>query len=150
MLDDEPVEENTYLSSSYVVGTSRDTLLNVAFTVLEYVLLDAPGAPVKQALLDAGGGEKMSAVLSRTEFISRFSQSSPKMHGRKTAAVFCAVIKETLRRLVKEGLDQKALASGINFFEFRFREADYATYPKGLIYGIDLFAGWLYDDKPAV
>ena len=43
-----------------MVGTSRDTLLNVAFTVLEYVLLDAPGAPVKQALLDARVGKDVS------------------------------------------------------------------------------------------
>ncbi len=30
--------------------------------------------------------------------------------------------------------------------EFRFREADYASYPKGLMYGLDVFDSWLYDD----
>ena len=57
VLDQEPLEDNTYLASSRVVGTSLDTTLNVAFSVLEYALLDAPGAPVKQALLDAGIGK---------------------------------------------------------------------------------------------
>ena len=35
--------------------------------------------------------------------------------------------------------------------EFRFREADYASYPKGLMYGLDVFDSWLYDEtKPFI
>ena len=31
--------------------------------------------------------------------------------------------------------------------EFRYREADFASYPKGLIYGLDILDNWLYDDE---
>ena len=34
-----------------------DSTLGVAFDVLDYALLSAPGAPLKQALLDAGIGK---------------------------------------------------------------------------------------------
>ena len=44
-------------------------------------------------------------------------------------------------------MDRKALASGINYFEFRFREADYSSFPKGLIYGLDMLDSWLYDGE---
>ena len=29
--------------------------------------------------------------------------------------------------------------------EFKAREADYGAYPKGLMYGLDVFDSWLYD-----
>ncbi len=40
-----------------VVGNAMDSTLGVAFDVLDYALLSAPGAPLKQALLDAGIGK---------------------------------------------------------------------------------------------
>lgn len=46
-----------------------------------------------------------------------------------------------------EGLDQKSLMAGINSSEFRFREADFGSFPKGLMYGIDMMDTWLYDDN---
>lgn len=64
---------------------------------------------------------------------------------------FLQVIRETLEKLVKEGIDQKAIAAGINYLEFRFRESDYGSYPRGLMYSIDVCESWLYDDnKPFV
>ena len=54
---EEPEENKTYLSLSTVVGTDLDPMLYVAFQILEYTLLGAPGAPLKQALLDAGIGK---------------------------------------------------------------------------------------------
>ena len=44
----------------------------------------------------------------------------------------------TLEELAQKGIGKKALLAGINYFEFRFREADYSSYPKGLMYGIDV------------
>ena len=48
---------------------------------------------------------------------------------------------------MKNGMDQKAIEAGINYFEFRFREADFSSFPKGLMYGIDVFDSWLYDEN---
>ena len=57
ILENESLSENTYLSFHAVIGNSLDTELSVAFQVLDYALLSAPGAPLKQALLDAGIGK---------------------------------------------------------------------------------------------
>ncbi len=45
---------------------------------------------------------------------------------------FLHIIKNVLENTVKEGIDEKALRAGINYMEFRFREADYGSFPKGL------------------
>ena len=47
---DEAEEDNTYLSYSKVIGTSLDKELYLAFEILDYALLSAPGAPLKKAL----------------------------------------------------------------------------------------------------
>ncbi|MGN0361608.1 MAG: insulinase family protein [Bilifractor sp.] len=148
VLDSEPVKDNTYLSSSVVVGDYSDVTLNIAFSVLEYVLLDAPGAPVKQALLDAGIGKDVEGAYN-DGILQPFFSVIAKNANEEDKERFLSVMHDTLQKLADEGLDTLAIASGINYFEFRFREADYAQFPKGLIYGIDLFDSWLYDDtKP--
>lgn len=145
ILDDEPLEENTYLSTSVVVGDGRDVQLNLAFTILEYVLLDAPGAPVKQALLDAGIGKDISGDF-QDGILQPFFSITAKNADETDKDRFLEIIENVLTEIAEKGIDQKALRSGINYFEFRFREADFSSYPKGLIYGIDLFDSWLYDD----
>ncbi len=146
VLDDEPLEDNTYLSYSVVVGDGRDVQLNLAFTILEYVLLDAPGAPVKQALLDAGVGQDISGDF-QDGILQPFFSVTAKNANEKDKEKFVSIIESVLADIAEKGIDPKALRSGINYFEFRFREADFASYPKGLIYGIDLFDSWLYDDE---
>ena len=146
VLPEESLEDNTYLSSSRVVGDSLDTALNVAFSVLEYALLDAPGAPVKQALLDAQIGSDVEGAYEDGILQPYFSivakHANPQDKER-----FLQVIRETLEKIAQEGVDRKALASGINYFEFRFREADYSSFPRGLIYGLDMLDSWLYDSS---
>ena len=64
---------------------------------------------------------------------------------------FVKVIEDTLRGIVEKGMDKKALEAGINYHEFRFREADFGGYPKGLMYGLQIFDSWLYDEtKPFI
>lgn len=55
-------------------------------------------------------------------------------------------IEKELSRLAKEGIDKKALRAGLNYYEFRYREADFGSYPAGLMYGLQVLDSWLYDD----
>ena len=52
----EDLDHATYLSLNTSAGNELSPKEYIAFQVLEYVLLDAPGAPLKKALLDAGIG----------------------------------------------------------------------------------------------
>ena len=146
VLDSEPVEENTYLTLNMVIGDYSDVELDIAFGVLEYVLLDAPGAPVKQAILDAGIAKDVMGEYN-DGLLQPFFSISAKNAEESDKERFLEVVRKTLTDIADKGIDQKALASAINYFEFRFREADYGTIPKGLMYVIDMFDSWLYDDK---
>ena len=60
---------------------------------------------------------------------------------------FVRKIEEVLSGIVEKGMDPKALEAGINYHEFRYREADFGSYPKGLMYGLQIMDSWLYDDE---
>lgn len=139
-------EDNTYLSFNAAVGISLDVRLCNAFAVIEYALLSAPGAPLKQALLDAGVGKDIMGSYDGSIYQPIFSVIAKYSNPDKKEE-FLETIRKELERIVREGMDQKAILAGINYMEFRYREADYGSYPKGLIYGIDVMDSWLYDEE---
>ena len=146
--EDEGEEDNTYLSYNMVVGEAADINLSLAFEVLDYALLSAPGAPLKQALLDAKIGKDIYGSFEDGIKQTYFSIVAKGANLRQKEE-FVKVIRDTLTKIAEEGIDKKAVTAGINYYEFRFREADFSSYPKGLMYGLDILSSWLYDDtKP--
>lgn len=143
---EETEEENTYLSYNKVIATSLDEKLYQAFQILDYALLSAPGAPLKKALMDAGVGKDIMGSYDNGIYQPIFSVIAKNAEPQQKE-LFVKTIEDTLRKIVEDGIDKKALEAGINYYEFRFREADFGNYPKGLMYGLDLFDSWLYDEK---
>lgn len=147
---EEPEEDNTYLSYSMVVGTGLERDLYYAFGVIEYALITMPGALVKQALIDAGIGKDIYGGYDNGILQPSFSIIA-KNANENQKDDFVRVIRETLEKIVLEGIDKKTLKGALNSIEFKYREADFGSYPKGLIYGLDLLDSWLYDDnKPFI
>lgn len=145
--EDEGEENATYLSLNTVTGTALDPKLYMAFQILEYALLSAPGAPLKQALLDAGIGQDILGGYGSGVLQPYFSVIA-KGANREQKGEFLAVVKGTLRKLADQGINQKSLLAGINYYEFKYREADFGSAPKGLMYGLQSLDSWLYDGDP--
>lgn len=143
---DESEEDNTYLSYNKVIGTSLDRELYLAFQILDYALLSAPGAPLKKVLVESGIGKDIMGSYDNGIYQPIFSVVAKNANIEQKEA-FVNIIEETLKQIVKDGMDQKALEAGINYHEFRYREADFGNYPKGLMYGLQMFDSWLYDDE---
>ena len=144
--ENEEEEDNTYLSFNMVVGDAMDNTLGVAFDILDYALLSAPGAPLKMALLDAEIGKDIygsyddGILQPYFSIVAKGARTSQKEE-------FVSIIRKVLQDIVKNGIDKKAILAGINYMEFRYREADFGSYPKGLMYGLDIMGNWLYDDS---
>lgn len=143
---EESEEDNTYLSYNKVVGTSLDKELYLAFQILDYALLSAPGAPLKKALTDAGIGKDIMGSYDNGIYQPIFSVIAKNANEEKKEE-FIQVIEDVLKASVKNGIDTKAIEAGINYHEFRYREADFGNYPKGLMYGLQMMDSWLYDDE---
>ena len=145
--ESESEENSTYLSVSSVVGEPLNPIHYLAFQVLEYVLIDAPGAPLKTELLNAGIGQDILGGYENGILQPYFSVIA-KDANREQKGEFLAVVQGTLRRLADQGLNKKSLLAAINYYEFRSREADFGSFPKGLMYGLQCLDSWLYEGDP--
>ncbi|MDE6203165.1 MAG: insulinase family protein, partial [Lachnospiraceae bacterium] len=146
VMEDEGTAENTYLSYNVSMGTCLDKKLYIAMDVLDYVLCSAPGAVVKQALIDRGIGKDVYSTAENGIYQPYFSITAKNAEETQKEE-FVTVIEETLGEAVQKGLDKKALAAAINYFEFKYREADFGSYPRGLMLGLQALDSWLYDRK---
>ena len=147
---EESEENQTYLSYNKAIATSLDRELYLAFQILDYALLSAPGAPLKKALTDAGIGDDILGSYDNGIYQPIFSIIA-KNANMEQKEEFVQIIEDVLKDIVKNGVDKKALEAGINYHEFRYREADFGNYPKGLMYGLQIMDSWLYDeDKPFI
>lgn len=147
---DDSQENKTYLSYNRVVGDTLDEMLYQAFDVLDYALVSSPGAPVKQALIDAGIGDDVYGSYDAGILQPVFSFVAKNANASQ-ADEFKSIIENTLKEVVKTGINKEALLAGINSSEFKFREADFGQFPKGLLFGLNCLDSWLFDDmKPFI
>ncbi|MCD7921011.1 MAG: insulinase family protein [Clostridiales bacterium] len=137
--------DNTYLCYNWSVGTSLDPEQYIAFDILGYALLTSNGAPVRQALIDAGIGDDIYGGYDGGIFQPYFSviakNANPEDRDR-----FCEVIREVLSAQAQNGINRTTLLAAVNRAEFKFREADFGRFPKGLMFGLQMMDSWLYDD----
>ena len=143
---EESTENNTYLSYNMVIGTSLDRELYLAMQVLEYVLMSSPGAVLKKALIESGIGQDVFGEFDNgilqpyMSIIVKNAKTSDKDR-------FLQVIRDTLTRLVEEGIPKRSLKAAVNYYEFKYREGDFGRYPVGLMYGLQMMDSWLYDEN---
>ncbi len=144
--EEESVEKKAMLSYSTTIGDFSDIKRILAWDILSFVLFQAPGAPVKQALIDAGIGSEVVGG-----FDSYLEQPSLSIIAREADEAqeeqFLSIIRDTLTKLAEEGLNRKSLLGAISSQEFRYRESDHGTTPSGLVMILNIYCTWLYDEK---
>lgn len=148
--ESEPLKENAYLSYNVAMDNNLNREEYIAWQVIDYALCTSQGAVLKQALIDAGLGKDVYSQYDngvKQPYFSIVAKGADE--NRKDE--FIALIDEVLSGVVKNGLDKNALKAGLNGLEFRYREADFGSYPPGLMYGLQILDSWLYDDmKPFI
>ena len=146
IMEGEAEEENTYLTYNAVIGDNLDRKRYIAFQVLDYALCSAPGAPLKQALTEKGIGKEIYSSYDngvKQPYLSIVAKSADTAQKDE----FVKTIEDILQQQVEKGIDKKALLAGLNYFEFKYRESDFGTYPKGLMLGLQVLDSWLYDEN---
>ncbi|MBO5564410.1 MAG: insulinase family protein [Lachnospiraceae bacterium] len=133
---------------NYVFPKGMDAKTDLAMKILDYALTGAEGAPVKEAFQEAGvGAEVLSSfedgILQPTESIVC------KYCGTDQKDRFANTLEECLRKMTEEGIASEDLLASLSSYEFRYREADFGAYPKGLFYGLQMLDTWLYEDDGA-
>ncbi len=142
----ENADENTFFSVNFALEEALDTKTRLAFEMIDYALVGNPGAPLRKILVEQGVVGDVSSRLE-TSVRQPFYSIVGKDAAMSMETRFGQLITETIESVAKKGFDKNALRAAIDSSEFRYREADFGRYPKGLMYGITMFDSWLYDDS---
>lgn len=137
----------TFLNYTAIVGDSSDTETACAMGVLCRALLESEGAPVRQALMDAGIGMDVDASFDDSIMQPIFKVTVTGSEAERLET-FQAVLMDSFKEQVAKGIDKTLLEASLNSMEFKLREADFGNAPKGLVYHIVSMTTWLYDGDP--
>jgi Zn-dependent M16 (insulinase) family peptidase len=145
--ENDSTTDKTYLGKAWYVGDVTDVETAYGLDILYSVLLGSDASPLRQALVSSGLGQDAYAYYSNDQrdgvLYAGVSGSNPEKE-----AELHALINRTLREVLKSGFQPRLVESVLTRMEFRLREADFGSYPKGLIYAIESYATWLYKDEP--
>jgi len=121
---------------------------NLAFHMLEYLLLGMPGSPLRKALIDSNYGEDLAGEGLGSDLRQMYFSAGLKGIDPEKAELVQALIFDTLRRLVKEGIHPHTIEAAINTTEFVLRENNTGSYPRGLLIMLRSLTTWLYGEDP--
>ena len=131
----------------YVLGDYSDKTGNFAASILSDYLCGSNESPLKKQILSLGlaedvyfsEGDGELQTCYRLIFRNTSKESIPQIN---------AVLNEVLGELAC-GTDKKQLTACLNQFEFRLREKDFGSFPRGLVYCINCLETMLYGGDPA-
>ncbi|MGN0306151.1 MAG: insulinase family protein [Lachnospiraceae bacterium] len=150
LAEGEELADSTYLSYNTAFVTNLNPMHYLAFKILDYALCSSPAAPLKKALLDAGIGKDVYGFYDSGVKQPYFSVIAKKAN-KEQKEEFVTLIEATLKKLCAEGIHKDSLKAALNYYEFKYREGDFGSYPPGLMYGLQILDSWLYDDtKPFI
>ncbi len=129
---------------NWLLCETYDVEKNLLFHMLDHILTELPGSPLRKALLDSGLGEDITGHLESDLMQMFYSIGLRSLEPNKEDEME-ALILDTLADLVENGIPENAIEAAINSTEFHLREGNTGRYPKGLMYMTTCLTHWLYD-----
>ncbi len=146
VMEGAPTKDQTFLTLNFATGESSDYALGLALNVLCEVLVNQESAPVRLALQKAEIGQDVSAYVQ--DFKQNILTISVQNANPEDKAKFKTVVMETLKEIVKKGIDKREIQAVLNRTEFDLREGSDAQ--KGITCMSLIKAGWMFTGNPFI
>ncbi len=143
----EKTDARTYFALSYVTSRITDVQTVFGLSILHHIILQTPASPLRKALLDRELGKDVLSSFDneiRQPVLSIIVKNSTP----EKKEAFLQTVKDTLKDLVRKGLPGDLITASLNNIEFKLREADFRSFPKGLVYNLQALSNWLYGGDP--
>jgi Zn-dependent M16 (insulinase) family peptidase len=138
----------TIVSNAALLCAFDDDLRNDAFSVLADYLTGDDEAPLKRAVLDADLAQDFEVKLEDGIQQSYAAWVAWNTDPDKQPALE-RTVRETLDRLVNQGLDRDRLEACFRRHAFEQRDRDSGYAPRSLSEALDMLDTWLYGGDPA-
>ena len=146
---DEDPAKRAAVNVAWMLSENTDELTTLLLDIVSDILVGSAAGPLRKALIDSHLGEDLSPV---TGFERDFRQTvfAVGLRGTDTgkAASIEALILETLRDVVKKGIDQELIEGTLHQVEIGGKEIVRSSLPYGIILMGWAYHTWLYGGDP--
>ena len=137
-----------YVTLNWMLAQNDDPETTLGLNVLAHILIGTPASPLRKALIDSGYGEDLTSggyedELRQTTFSAGLKGIQPA-----DADKVEQLILDTLQSLVDSGIDAEMIAASMNTIEFRLRENNTGSFPRGLALMLRSLSTWLHGGDP--
>jgi Zn-dependent M16 (insulinase) family peptidase len=145
---DTDIKKKHYLTVNWVLPETSDPVMNFSLRILSNILIGTPASPLKKALLDSGLGEDLAGIGLESDVRQIIFSTGLKGTRARDAKKIESLIFDTLEKLVRGGIDPDMIAASLNTIEFRLRENNTGSLPRGISLMLRSLTTWLHDDDP--
>lgn len=141
-------QANLYLTINWRLTENRSMEETLGLFLLDDILTETPASPLRKILIDSELGEDLTGSGLETQIHQMYFSTGLMGVEPGDEDKVINLIDETLRNLVRDGIDPKTIEAAINTAEFNFRELNTGNYPRGLSMMVATMQTWLYDGDP--
>jgi presequence protease len=144
----EPGVKQARVSLNWMLDETDDVQAALAMSILSYALVGTPAAPLRKALIDSRLGDDIMAAGLNSGLKQPIFGAGLKGIDPADADKVEALVLATLQTLAAEGLDAATIEAAMNTAEFRLRENNTGSFPRGIAVMMRSLQSWLYDRDP--
>ncbi len=146
--ESENPENKTRMSAGFITSRFDEQEKTVAMAILSDALLSSNEAPLKKAIIDSTLCEDV--LISPIDSIKENGVIVDFINIKDGRCdELSALFSDTVKAIVKNGIDKNALLASLNSLEFKMCEKDYGRFPTGLVYAMATLETSLYGGNPA-
>mmetsp|Transcript_12 Transcript_12/g.24 ORF Transcript_12/g.24 Transcript_12/m.24 type:complete len:958 (+) Transcript_12:698-3571(+) len=147
--DDEDTSKKTMVSVNWVLGEGKpDLQTSLALSFLNYLLMGTPAAPLYKALVDSGLGSRVIGGGLYDGLIQPTFSVGLKDLKEEDVPRVEELVTKILQEIAETGFEEDAVKAAINTIEFRNREMNTGSFPKGLALLFAAVDNWNYGKDP--
>ncbi len=146
--DQDGHEAKAFFTLNWLLPEVFDVDRVLALSVLEHVLIGLSASPLRKALIDSGLGEDLAGIGLETELRQMYFSTGLKGLAAKDIPAAEELILSTLAGLAETGVAPEAVEAAVNTLEFRLRENNTGSFPRGLSLMLRALTTWLHGDDP--
>lgn len=140
------IENMTYLSSNYVINKISDVENILGLQILQEILLNTEASPLRKGLLNRGIGANIYGSFNQSSKQPVFSIIATNANEPEKYK-FKNIIEDSLKKIVKEGLDKELVNSVIASIEFSLHSEN-SDANRGMNYMSAALNAWNNDVNP--
>lgn len=146
--DQENGNAKSYVTTNWMLAENQDPETVLGLTILSHALIGTPASPLRKALIDSGYGEDLTSGGFEEDLRQMVFSTGLKGIQSADAKKVEELILDTLRALAENGIDPDMIAAATNTIEFRLRENNTGSFPRGLLLMLRALSTWLYGGDP--